>query len=131
MLAGQVVAENRQLQTEVAIRNNQAIRTRTGAEYVGRYNAVKKVGRRCAEMKQALINNVGLVNNFSLFLWSREEYELSKFTLFEQALLSASGGKVGVERLLQEADLLPKIQRKFKRCCRGELHLKSYALMPK
>jgi hypothetical protein len=78
------VAENLQLQQETIARSNKVIRNKASAEYVGRYNAVKKVGKRYNEERGAnrYVGQLDIINNFSLFLWSKEEYEICKFTLF-------------------------------------------------
>lgn len=36
-----------------------------------------------------------------------------------------------IERLMHDADLLSIIQKKFKLKCKGELHLKNYAMVGK
>ena len=74
---------------------------------------------------------MAICNNFSLFLWSKNEIELCKFTLFEQALYNVSNTKYTVQRLMHELPLLHLIQKKFKKSLRGEFYLKFYSLLPK
>ena len=77
------------------------------------------------------LDSFPLCNNFTLFLKSKEEIELVKFSIFEQSLLTASNSKITIDRLMQEGDLLAMIQKKFKLKCKGELHLKNYAMVGK
>jgi hypothetical protein len=77
------------------------------------------------------LSRIDISNNFSLFLWTKGEQELSKFTLFEQALFSASNHQLTVQKLMHELDLLHLIQKKFKKSLKGEIYLKFYSLLPK
>lgn len=72
-----------------------------------------------------------MTNNFSLFLWSKNQHDLCKFTLFEQALITASANRYNIQSLMHQTELLHKIQKKFKKSCLGELTLKFYGLLPK
>lgn len=45
--------------------------------------------------------------------------DLSKFTIFEQALYNASNSKVTAQKLMHELNLLHLIQKKFKKSLRG------------
>ena len=46
-------------------------------------------------------------------------------------MLLASANKINIDRLLTEGDLLGRIQKKFKAKCKGEYHLKNYAMVGK
>ena len=77
------------------------------------------------------LDNLPYSNNYSLFLLSKREDELFKFSIFEQSLLSASNNRVNTINLMSDNDLLTRIQKKFKLKCKGELNLKNYALIGK
>ena len=100
---------------------------------MGRVNAVKKIAGKYQDERDMykVLRQVEMCNNFSLFLWSKNEVELSKFTIFEQALYSASNYKMTALKLMHELNLLHLVQKKFKKSLRGELYLKFYSLLPK
>jgi hypothetical protein len=77
------------------------------------------------------LDGLSICNNFSFFLYSKQQVELFKFSVFEQSLLFASGNRITIEKLMHEGDLLASIQKKFKMKCKGELHLKNYAVVGK
>ena len=129
----QVVAENVVIHDRALVKNNQNMRDKIFSEYISRYNSVKKTGKRYEEQQEKFkhLRQVSISTNFSLFLWSKNEVELCKFTIFEQSLYNASGNKYTVQRLMHELPLLHLIQKKFKKNLRGELFLKFYSLLPK
>lgn len=97
------------MQKESVMRNNSQIVDKTINEYIGRYNAVAKFRKRAKGSNGGKVsgnangkcNDLPIYNNFSVYLNSIEQVELSKFTLFEQALLNA--GKMPVERLFEKS----------------------------
>jgi hypothetical protein len=132
-LAEEIVRDNVLLHQEVQVKNFETLKKKCFADYVARFNALKKIVKRMGKPKGEMtrLDSLPLCNNFTLFLRSKEEMELFKFSIFEQSLLAASNFKITVDRLMQEADLLAMIQRKFKMKCKGELHLKNYAMVGK
>jgi hypothetical protein len=117
----------------VQAKNNEIVKKKCFADYIARYNALKKTTKRFAKSKSEInqLDVLPLCNNFTLFLHSKNELELFKFSIFEQSLLSASANKTTIDRLMHEGDLLAAIQKKFKLKCKGELHLKNYAMVGK
>jgi hypothetical protein len=82
---------------ELQIRFAENVKKKTYVDYVNRYSGVKKIvsGWKEESGKQKM-GQIPICNNFSLFLCAKGEYEFSKFSAFEQALLFASNNKVPV-----------------------------------
>ena len=115
------------------MKNFELIKKKCFNDYVARFNSIKKIWKKVTRPKTEMtaLDSLPLYNNFTLFLKSKEEIELVKFSIFEQSLLAASNSKITIDRLMQEGDLLAMIQKKFKLKCKGELHLKNYAMVGK
>jgi hypothetical protein len=80
---------------EIQLRWYENIKKKAFVDYMNRYSGIKRIVSKWKEDggKQKL-NQIAICNNFSLFLCSKGEYELSKFSVFEQAILFASNNKV-------------------------------------
>lgn len=95
-MSEEIIRENMLIHQEIQIKLNDSIRKKTYTDYLARYNGVKKVASKWKEdnAQQKSISQLEIYNNFSLFLYSKGEVELCKFSLFEQSLIFSSGSKV-------------------------------------
>jgi hypothetical protein len=75
---------------------NDSIRKKTYTDYLARYNGVKKIVNKWKEDSLQLksMRELEIYNNFSLFLYTKGEIDLCKFSIYEQSLLFSSGSKV-------------------------------------
>lgn len=129
----EIISENIMLHQQTQVKLNENIKKKCFTDYVNRYNAVKKTIVRFSKPMNETnrLDNIPLANNFSIFLLSKDQHQLFKFSIFEQSLLAASANRITIDKLMQEKDLLGRIQKKFKMKCKGEIHLKNYAIVGK
>jgi hypothetical protein len=83
-LAEEIIRDNILLHQEVQAKNFEIIKKKSFTDYVGRFNAVKKTVKRFIKPKSeaSRLDIVPLCNNFTLFLHSKNEMELFKFSIF-------------------------------------------------
>lgn len=83
-LAEDIVKENIMLHQEMMVKNHEAVKKKCYNDYVNRYNALRKTVKRFTNPKNEIgqLGSLPLCNNFSLFLHSKQEIELCKFSIF-------------------------------------------------
>lgn len=79
---------------EVERRNQEIIKEKACPDYMARCSATKKLFSKTEAVGPSRLSNIEVANNFSVFLWWKKEYELAKFSMFEQSMLSATGCRV-------------------------------------
>lgn len=102
----EIIRENALIHQELQVRFGENVKKKAYVDYVNRYSGVKKIVSGWKEEKGKM-GQIPICNNFSLFLCARGEYEFSKFSVFEQALLFASNNKV----------LLGPFRSRWRNCC--------------